>query len=64
MFHQAEMLSHAIRHEHSLAVSPAHLEQRRVARVRKALRCCTGRSLGTRLRSVVDRPAMVCCAAT
>jgi hypothetical protein len=62
MFHQALILSDTIRHERALAVSPARLERRRAGRLVETLRCCTGPSLATRLRGVVDRPFTTCCA--
>jgi hypothetical protein len=63
MFNQAEILSDVIRHEHARAMAPAHLERRRIAQDLEALHCCAGPSLLARLRSVLDGPAAICCAA-
>jgi hypothetical protein len=62
MFHQAAILSDTIRQERALAVSPASLEQRRMGHLLEALRCCTGPSLASRLRTALDRSPATCCA--
>jgi hypothetical protein len=63
MFIQAEILADMIRDERELALSPAQLERRRLARAFESVGCCTGPSLAARLRSVLDRRATTCCAA-
>ena len=63
MFIQAEIIADMIRDERELALSPAQLERRRLARALENVGCCSGPSVGARLRSVLDRRATTCCAA-
>jgi hypothetical protein len=62
MFPQGSIYFDVIRSEHEQAVSPVRLERRQAARMLEALRCCTGPSLATRLRTALGRPATTCCA--